>query len=210
MLTDRFGARPTVQSRAVHSGMIWTVRRDTVDFADGVRFDREYIDHPGAVAVLAFTDDARAVIIRQYRHPAGGCFAEIPAGLLDKDGEALGDAALRELAEETGYEATRIHHLLDVFPSAGSSSEMIRILVALDAHPAASVEFDRTDEEAEIEVELVPLGELVDAVLGGEVTNAALGSAVLAVWAHLNRQGLGEADVAQLDLPDADRPLPGA
>src|SRR5690625_7749000 len=67
-LRDEPGQRPLAGRRTLHEGMVFDLVRDTVDFADGVRFDREYIWHTGAVAVLAIDDADRVLLIRQYRH----------------------------------------------------------------------------------------------------------------------------------------------
>lgn len=180
-LRDDFTARPVAEHRRVYKGMVWNIARDTIDFAPGVRFDREYVEHTGAVAVLALDKDDRAIMIRQYRHPAGGTLWEIPAGLLDIRGEDPSHAAMRELAEETGYEAERIEHLMDIRPTPGGSSEVIRLYVATGCTPGADVDFERVDEEAELEIVPVPFADLYEAAVRGDLTN---GTTVTAVLAH--------------------------
>ena len=70
-LRDEPGPRPVAARRPLHHGMVWDLVRDTIDFAPGVRFDREYVWHTGAVAVLAVDPADRVLLIRQYRHPVG-------------------------------------------------------------------------------------------------------------------------------------------
>jgi 8-oxo-dGTP pyrophosphatase MutT (NUDIX family) len=188
-LRDEPGARPVLSRSVAHHGAIWDVLRDEVDFAPGVQLTREYIAHTGAAAVLALDTspsqdllDARVLLIRQYRHPAGATFWELPAGLLDKPGEDPVEAAHRELAEETGYRAQTMRPLLDIHPSAGSSSERIRIHLATDLTPVA-VDFVREGEESEIEVRWAALHEVLEAIRAGDLTNATLVAAVLAVRA---------------------------
>lgn len=183
-LTDLPGARSVAAHRTVYDGMVWSIARDTIDFAPGVRFDREYVQHTGAVAILAFDPEHRAILVRQYRHPASTTFWEIPAGLLDHQGEDQAAAAARELAEETGYRAGSIEHLLDFFPSPGGSSEMIRLYVGYDCTPDADVDFQREDEEAEIVVARVPFADLYSAAIEGRLTNGTLLMAVLAYGAR--------------------------
>ena len=201
---DEPAPRPVAARRRVHAGMVFDLARDTVDFAEGVRFDREYIRHPGAVAVLALDEQDRVLMIRQYRHPAGHELWEIPAGLLDQDGEAPHLAAARELAEETGYDPTGMRTLLDLRPSPGGSDEVIRVYLATGVRPSED-EFERTDEEAELVARWVPLGEAVDAALEGRLSNATTVSGVLALQA-LRASGRGPEALRPADAPFMARP----
>ena len=184
VLRDSYGQRPVVQHHTAYHGMIWNIARDTVQFTDEVRFDREYVAHTGAVAIVAVDDDDRVLLIRQYRHPVGYTLWEIPAGLRDVAGESDADAARRELIEETGYTATDLQTLIDLRPSPGGSDEVIRIFLATGVHPAAENDFERTDEEAELEQHWLPLREAVGAILRGELTSGTLVAGLLALAAH--------------------------
>lgn len=179
-LRDEAGARPVAEHRHVYDGMVWSIARDTIDFAPGVRFDREYLEHTGAVAVLAVDDQDRLLLIRQYRHPAARTFWEIPAGLLDKEGEDPSSAASRELLEETGVVAGSLEHLVTTYPSPGGSSEAILVYLARDLQTEQSADFERRDEEAEIELRWVELPEVLEAIRAGDLTNGTLLTAVLA------------------------------
>lgn len=191
-LADEPGRRPVVSSTTLHEGMVFDLVRDEVDFAPGVRFSREYLRHGGAVAVLALRedpaapDDPQILLIRQYRHPGGGTFWELPAGLLDVPGEAPADAARRELAEETGHSAEQLHELLVLAPTPGASEETIRVFTAhgVQPLPAGAPGFEARDEESEIELRWVPLSEAVQAVLARRLSNATLVAAVLACRAR--------------------------
>lgn len=210
-LTDRAGQRPVAERRRTHQGMVFDLVSDTIDFAPGVRFDREYVRHPGAVAVLARRAGAdgqpEVLLIRQYRHPVGHELWEIPAGLLDLEGEAPEVGALRELTEETGYtvgsgaDASGLRVLTDLRPSPGGSDEVIRVYLATDPVPAAEDGYVREHEEAELEPVWVSLSEAVEAVLAGRLTNATAAAALLALHA------LGDRDVAAVLRP-ADAPFP--
>jgi len=203
-LRDEPDLRPVVERAQVHEGMIFDLVRDTVDFAEGVRFDREYVRHTGAVAVLAVDDADRVLMIRQYRHPVGHALWEIPAGLLDLDGEAPHVAAARELSEETGYEPTGLRTLVDLRPSPGGNDEVIRVYLATGVQ-VDEAEFERTDEEAELVERWVPFADAVTAVLEGRITNATTVSALLSLQV-LRDRGQGVDELRPADAPFMARP----
>ena len=105
------------------------VVRDTVRLPDGASATREYVLHPGAVAVVPITDDGRIVLERQYRHATGQVMIEIPAGKLDGDEGAL-VCGQRELLEETGYVAREWAYAFTMYPTAAYSDEAIQIWFA--------------------------------------------------------------------------------
>lgn len=182
---DRQSPRRLLHSETVFDGKIWDVVSETFTLHnDGEALTREFIQHPGAVAILAMDSRERILLIRQYRHPVRMDLWEIPAGLLDVDGENFAAAAARELAEEADLTAESWHVLADLFLSPGSSSEALRIYLA---QGVAEIPHDerhtRTHEEAEIEVAWVPLQDAVDAVLGGRIHSPTAAAAVLAAAA---------------------------
>lgn len=201
---DLPGQRPVLERRQLHEGMVWNLVRDTVDFAPGVRFDREYVWHTGAVAVLAVDDRDHVLLIRQYRHPVGHCLWEIPAGLLDLDDEQPESAAARELAEETGYLPQRLDTLVDLRPSPGGNDEVIRVYLASGVRHSADT-FEREHEEAELVARWVPLSEAVRAVLEGRITNGTTVSALLALQV-LRSGGSDDARLRPADTPFMKRP----
>ena len=184
-LRDDPAPQTITASETVFAGAVWDLRRESFDYS-GTSITREYVDHPGAVAILALDDDGRVLLIKQYRHPIAARDWELPAGLLDEAGEAPVDGAIRELAEEADLEATRWDLLAEFFSSPGGSNESIRIFLArglsTTPHP-----FARFDEEAEMETRWVDLDEVVEAVLARSVTNSILGYAVLAAAASRAR-----------------------
>ncbi|GAA4380772.1 NUDIX domain-containing protein [Agromyces bauzanensis] len=193
-LADERVDLPLVASERVFDGRIWDVRRDTVEYG-GHHLVREYVDHPGAVAVLAIDDDDRVFLIRQYRHPVRTRAWEIPAGLLDVHGEDPLATAKRELAEEGDLVASEWAVLIDVHTSPGGSDEAIRIYLARGLS-ATDEPFEREAEEADIETRWAPLDECVDAVLARRVQNSSFVYASLAAFAARARgwRGLGPAD----------------
>jgi 8-oxo-dGDP phosphatase len=197
-LRDEPAPVTVTDSTTVYEGRVWNLRRDEFAYGGG-SIVREFVDHSGAVAVLALDEDGRALVIRQYRHPVRMREWEIPAGLLDVPGEDPLEAAKRELAEEADLTATRWDVLSDFFTSPGGSDEAIRIYLARGLAPAAET-FERTEEEADIEVRWVPLDDLVDAVLARQVQNPSLVIAALAAAAARSR------DWTTLGAPDAAWP----
>lgn len=174
----------------VHSGAIWDIQRDTFTIkSTDDPMTREYLEHPGAVAIVAVDDDQRIVMINQYRHPVRQDCWEIPAGLLDVPGETLLATAQRELAEETDLTAQDWSVLIDHYPSAGSSSEAIRIYLAqtLEAVPK-SQRHHRIAEEAHLSIHSVPLQEALDAVMSGSIKNVNAVAGILAYHLVLTTQ----------------------
>lgn len=172
-------------SELVYEGRVWDVRSDTFVYGDD-EIVRQYVDHPGAAAVVAIDDQERVLLIQQYRHPIGHRDWEIPAGLLDIAGEPPIDAARRELAEEADLDAERIEPLLSVFTTPGGNDEVVHIFLARGLR-AASATFAREAEEADIRVEWVPLADAVEAVMSGRMRNGILVAGILAAAELLRR-----------------------
>lgn len=168
-------------SEKLVTGHVWDVRRERFAFGDEV-LEREYMDHTGAVAVLALDDEDRVLLFQQYRHPIGHRDWEIPAGLMDIPGESGLATAERELAEEADLAAAHWALLLELFLSPGGSSEVVRVFVARGLSEATH-DFVRGGEEAELEPVWVPLEAAVAAVLEGRIANALAASALLAAAA---------------------------
>ena len=145
---------------------------------DDQTFPRLVLEHPGAVIVLAVDDQRRAYCLWQYRHPAQQRFVELPAGLLDADGESPEVTARRELREEAGLEAEEWTPLGTTWSSPGISNEVMHFFLAQGLNDVAS-DFERTHEEADMSGDWVPLDDLRAAVLDGRVGDGPLVQAVL-------------------------------
>ncbi len=144
-------------------------------------FSRLVVVHPGAVVVLAVDDAERALVLQQYRHAAGTRFVELPAGLLDVEGEDPLVAARRELLEEGALVAGEWTHLLSAYSSPGLTQERVETFLArrLTAVPDRGG-FSLEHEEADMSLAWVPMAELLDGVLAGRLTDAPLALAVMA------------------------------
>ena len=184
-VSDVPSPRRLLSSRKVYEGRIWDVVSDSFQLSEhGDELVRDYIDHPGAVAVLPMNDAGEVLLMKQYRHPVGMDLWEIPAGLLDVEGEDFVVGAARELAEEADLVAGTWNVLVDFFNSPGSSSEAIRIYLARGLSDVPDHELHvRTDEEAEIELHWTPLDEAVAAVLAGRLHNPSAVVGILAAAA---------------------------
>lgn len=170
----------------------WVValRSDQVvrpDDPGGRPFRRLVLEHPGAAMVLALDDEDRVCCLRQYRHPAGRRFVELPAGICDAPGEDPLEVARRELCEEAELQAAEWTPLLSVYASPGISSEMHHVYLARGLSPAPRGDFELHHEEAEMELLWVPLAQLRDAVLDGRCQDAPVALAVLAHDALVGR-----------------------
>jgi 8-oxo-dGDP phosphatase len=203
-LFDRLERRPVLETEVVFKGMVWDVRRDTVDLGEAGTVRREYVDHPGAVAVLALREvegGDQVLLIQQYRHPVGAFEWELPAGLLDVAGEPPWVGAARELHEEADLSAGRWDVLIDYYGSPGGLSEALRIFLARDVTGVHHDDrFTREGEEHGMPVGWVDLDEAYEAVLRGQLHNPTAVIGILAV------HGARTRDWATLRPADAPWP----
>ena len=164
----------------IFSGRVLHVHRDQVELPNGRTSDREIVDHPGGVGILALDDENNVRTVTQYRYAYGKLLLEIPAGKLEP-GEDPRAAAIRELQEETGARAGRFEALGEIYPSPGYCDEIIRLYLARDltfgdTHP---------DEDEFLTLWRIPFPQLREKVLAGEVTDAKTVAAVLKAGALL-------------------------
>ena len=149
------------------TGRIFNVDRLQVKLPDGRMAIRDVVRHPGAVAVVALTEEGQICLVRQYRTALGRVTVEIPAGKLAPGEDPLA-CAERELKEETGFTAPKMAYLTTIATSAGFADELIHIYMATGLKLAES----SPDADEFINVDLVDVGELVDAVLDGRIEDA--------------------------------------
>lgn len=129
---------------------------------------REIVEHPGAAAVVAVTDDDLVILVRQYRKALERFLLEIPAGTLEP-GETPAACAHRELAEEVGYAAETMDLMLTFAPSPGVLTEEITIFRARGLRPVAR---QVQPEEEGLAVVAVPRSRIPELIAGGEVCDA--------------------------------------
>lgn len=184
---DRPAPRPVLAHTDLHHGKIWDLVSETVDLGEA-QVVREFVDHPGAVAVIALDAEDRVLLLKQYRHPVRSELWEPPAGLRDVDGEPPHVTAARELAEEADLRAATWHLLTEFATSPGGSTERIGVYLARDLSEVPEAErFAREEEEAEMEPLWLPLDEAVGAVLAGRLHSPSAVVGVLAAAAARDR-----------------------
>jgi ADP-ribose pyrophosphatase len=167
----------------VFQGRKIQVAIDRTTTADGRTITRDVVLHPGAVAVLPLVDDRHVCLLRNHRFILDEVLWEVPAGTLEA-GEAVEAAAVRELAEETGYRAGRWHKLLDFYPSPGVLSECTHLFVARDLTPGAM----RPEADEKLEPHVVPWEQALAWTQDGTIRDAKTILAVL-FWEYQRGRG---------------------
>ena len=188
-------------SESVFTGKIISVRTDHVGMPGGNDSQRDVVEHPGAVGVVALDDSGRVMLIKQYRHPVGEALWELPAGLLDVEGEQALAAAQRELGEEAGLKAERWNVLVDLLTSPGMTNEATRVYLARDISDVSEQRSDE-DEEADLELAWVDLDEAVLSIMSGGIRNAL---AVAGLLATVQARGKGFEQLREQGAPWPDR-----
>ena len=193
-VADDFSARPVLAREEIFAGRVWDVVAEDVDLGHSV-VRREFVAHPGAVAVLVIDQADRVLLLKQYRQPAGGYLWEPPAGLLDVVGEDPLEAARRELAEEADLIADHWEHLVSFRSSPGGSSEEIIVYLASGLRDVPADErHERTEEEADLVPVWLPFDEAVAGVLEGRLHSPTAVVGILA--AHARRTAPASAAAA--------------
>ncbi len=153
-----------ITSEDIYGGIFLKMKRDKIALPNGENAIREYLTHPGAVAVVAILDDGRVLLERQYRYPIAKACIEIPAGKLE-NGEDHLLCAKRELEEETGYTAKKWSYIRRIHPVISYSTELIDIYLAEGLIPGKS----HLDDEEFLDVFAAPLEQLIGWVEDGEI-----------------------------------------
>lgn len=143
----------------VYKGAIVNVYKDKMQLFDGSMHDWDFIEHPGAAAVVPVDNEGNVIMVKQYRNALGRYTIELPAGGKNKD-EDFEVCAMRELEEETGYKAGKHELLVDIFTTVALMDERIKIYLATDLEPTAQ----HLDEDEFLNVEKHPIEELVQMI----------------------------------------------
>lgn len=157
----------TIKKEEVFKGKIVDLSIHTVELPNGKQSTREVMQHPGAVAILAFNNEDKILMVRQFRKPIEKVLLEIPAGKLEPN-EDIKECALRELEEETGYIAEKLEYLGKIHTSAGFCDECIHLFKALDLKEGNF----GGDEDEFISIETHTLKEINTMIKNGEITDA--------------------------------------
>ncbi len=162
-------------------GVLLRAYRDTVTLPDGETSVREWIEHPGASAVVPLFEDGTTILLRQYRYAPGREFIEVPAGKIDKPGEDPADVAVRELEEEAGYTAQTLTPLGPTYPCIGYSNEVIHLFLAEDLSEASA----ELEHDEFVEPFRLPFAEAVAMARRGEVLDTKSAIALLRAGAEV-------------------------
>lgn len=154
-------------SELVYDGGFIKVSKDQARMPDGSTSSREYIKHPGAVAMLALLDNGNLIMERQFRYAPQQEFVELPAGKIDH-GEDILITAQRELLEETGYIAREWTHITTTWPCIGYSDERIEYFLAR----GLTYQGAKLDDGEFLEIFELPVGDAIDWVRQGKITDS--------------------------------------
>ncbi|MGZ3499172.1 MAG: NUDIX hydrolase [Vulcanimicrobiaceae bacterium] len=178
---EKPGWRVTASSYAINTPYL-RLRKDTIELPDGTVIDDYYVrESRGYVIVFAITPENEVVLVRQYKHGIGKVILELPAGAIDA-GETPAQTAIRELAEETGYEAASMESLGSFITEPTNSNALAHLFLALDARPTGEQQLDLTET---IDVELTTFDELRELVRNGAIDSLPHVGAIHVVFDHL-------------------------
>lgn len=155
------------QRREIYRGRVVNLDVETVTLPNGTTVELEIIRHPGAVAIVPLKGDGTVLLIRQYRHAAGGYIYEVPAGKLDP-GEDPRHCAARELEEEIGHRASSLTPMLTFFTTPGFTDEVIHLFLATGLTPGTQ----NLDHDEVLEVVTMPLDEAIQRIADGTIRDA--------------------------------------
>ncbi len=163
-----------ISSESIYKGRIVELMVDVAELEDNTTAIREVIVHPGGVGVLAIDTQGQVLMVRQFRYPTGKELLEIPAGKLEFGEDPL-LCGHRELEEETGYKAEKLHPLTGMFPTPAYNNEYIHLYYAAGLVPSQQ----NLDSQEFLSVEKIPFDSLLEMVLRGEIIDGKTQSAVM-------------------------------
>ena len=169
--------------REIYRGRVVNLNVESVTLPNGVTVEMEVIHHPGAAAVVPLGGNGSVLLIRQYRHAAGGYIYEIPAGKLDP-GEDPRHCAARELEEEIGSRAAHFEPLLTFFTTPGFTDEVIHIFLATGLSPGRQ----HLDHDEVLEVVEMPLEVAIARIADGTIRDGKTIVGLQAVYLRRQQQ----------------------
>ena len=171
----------TLSKEEIFKGRVINLDVETVELPNKKTSTREIVSHPGGVAVLAVDEDKNAYMVTQFRSPYKETVFEVPAGKLDKGEDHL-SCGIRELKEETGLTAEKMHYMGCIFPSPGYTNEIIHLYYA----EGLSQSGQHLDEDEFLSVTKVPLEKLKDMCMNNEIKDAKTVALILKVYLKIN------------------------
>ena len=171
-----------IKSETLLQGRAFKVRRDYLKTPNGRETKLEIIEHGGSVVLIPLDDDGNLLFVRQYRHAAGADLLELPAGTRDEN-EPFEKCAAREIREETGMEAGKLHKVGEFYLAPGYSTELMAVFLATDLkhNPLEA------DEDEFLQVEKIPLEKAIEMAEGGDIPDAKSLAALLLAKPHLEK-----------------------
>jgi ADP-ribose pyrophosphatase len=155
-----------MKRRLTYQGRSIALYVEEAELPNGRRVDLDVVRHPGAAAVVPFETEEVVLLIRQFRHAAGGTIWEVPAGKLDGDTPEV--CAVKELEEEAGRRAGRLERLGSIWTTPGFTDEVIHLFAAFDLEPIPQ----RLESDEVIEVVPTPIGDALELIWSGELRDA--------------------------------------
>ena len=164
----------TVSSKKIYSGKVINMRVDTVELPNGNLAERELVEHPGGVGIVAVDENGNVLLVEQFRKPYEKNIIEIPAGKLEK-GEDVSECGMRELEEETGYVANKFEFLGECYPSVGYTDEVIRLFLATELVKKEQ----NLDDDEFLSVIRIPVKDMLKRIMDNEVKDAKTAIGIL-------------------------------
>ncbi|NER82334.1 MAG: NUDIX hydrolase [Leptolyngbya sp. SIO1D8] len=181
-----------VRSHPVFTNHWLTVRQDTVTLPNGACIDDYFlVELPPVALIMPMTSWGEVVFVRQYRHAAAQVMLELPAGNFDPRKESAASAAMRELQEETGYQAVQVEPLGILFDNPVKCTYETHVFLAQNVVPIGGQAWDVTEE---IEVVLLSLNDVSQAITDGQI---AVSGSIAAL--HLGIQHLRASSMPQIN-----------
>jgi ADP-ribose pyrophosphatase len=162
-----YGYKEKLDHKVINKGNMIDFCIDTIKLPNDKIYTREFVIHPGAVAILAFVDENHIILENNYRYPFNQTMIEVPAGKLEKDEEPL-TACVRELEEETGYHASKVVNIGRMLPVSAYSTEILHFYIASNLTKTKT----HLDEDEMLETFVVSFKEAVDMIKNGIIDDA--------------------------------------